>query len=150
MSTATTVQRGRLTLQCLDPASGATLLRDQREAQLTAVTEVLPDPPCVDIYVMAAPGKESGARAEQAVQAADARGWHIGLTICETAAEGTNPVRRPQLSRLLDRIARGESDGITAVSRTDFSPFDDEYEALLNHLRDLGGFLVLASPETDL
>ncbi|MFF8264292.1 hypothetical protein [Streptomyces virginiae] len=41
--------------------------------------------------------------------------------------------------------------GLIAVSRTDFTTSEDEYEEILHrHLSDVGGFPALASPRTDL
>ncbi|WP_412075563.1 hypothetical protein ACLF6K_06475 [Streptomyces xanthophaeus] len=150
MNAVTLARRGRLSRQCHDPAGSAKALQQLREAQLDALTEGVDGPLHVDIYVLTAPGQAPESRTAQALQVAASQGWHIGLTICDTTGGGSAPALRPYLSHLLDRIARGECAGLTAVSRTDFTPFDDEYEAFLHHLNDLGGFLALVSPETGL
>ncbi|MEU9254493.1 hypothetical protein AB0D66_21910 [Streptomyces sp. NPDC048270] len=104
----------------------------------------------MDVYVLLASGQQPGVRATFAEQTARARGWNVARVICDTTGPGTDPALRPALAMALDRIARGESAGLVAVSRADISAFDDEYEAVLDHLRVVGGFLDLALPETAL
>ncbi|MFK0047864.1 recombinase family protein [Streptomyces sp. NPDC090741] len=153
MTAETLPRRGCLTGQVRDPAAGARALLERRTAQLAPFAAAVLEArsrPCVDVYVLLSPGQEPGVRAAFAEQTARARGWNVARVICDTTGSGTDPALRPALATALDRIARGKSAGLVAVSRADISGFDDEYAAVLDRLRDVGGFLDLAHPETAL
>ncbi|MEU9301939.1 helix-turn-helix domain-containing protein [Streptomyces sp. NPDC048269] len=127
-------RRGVVVRQIHAPVAGAKALRDQRIAQLTALTQAAEEPPCVDIYVLGVPGRDPGPRTAYAAKAAEDRGWTIGQTFVDTTGPTTDLALCPALSLALDRIAQGESSGLVAMSQTDFSSFTDERQGSIRQI----------------
>lgn len=92
-------------------------------------------------------GQDPAARLAAAYAFAARRGWAV-VTRTFDATGPTDPTTRPQLARVLSEIHRREVHVIVAVSRTDISAFDDQYQQVLDLLRDRGGGLALARDET--
>ncbi|MFJ7589560.1 hypothetical protein ACIQZO_19695 [Streptomyces sp. NPDC097617] len=141
-------RRGVVVRQINAQTAGAKALRERRTAQLAVLTQGVEEQLYVDVYVLVVPGRDAGPRTKCATTAAQNRGWAITRTLTDTTGPGTDLALRPALALALDRITRGESTGIVAVSQTDFSSFADDYEALLDKLGRAGGFLDLAHAET--
>ncbi|MFF8789423.1 hypothetical protein [Streptomyces sp. NPDC015125] len=62
----------------------------------------------------------------------------------------TGPVTRPQPARLLVALDHDDIDGIAAMSRTDISHLNGDYEDALRRIHARRGFLALATTETDI
>ncbi|MCL7493067.1 hypothetical protein M8I34_16810 [Streptomyces sp. MCA2] len=77
-------------------------------------------------------------------------GWLLERAPAVDITGMTDPFTRPQLARLLDALDRDRIDGIAAMSRTDFSDRNGDYEDVLRRIHARRGFLALATTETDI
>ncbi|MGX1759400.1 hypothetical protein ACWIG5_21210 [Streptomyces lydicus] len=123
-------------------------LQALREAGLASVISSQPRPR-IGIYAMVRDGQDP------AVRLAVARGLVLRHDWPEAQASVdftgmTDPATRPQLARLLDAVDRRAIDGIVAMSRTDLTHLNDYYEETLRRIHARGGFLALATAETDI
>ncbi|OEJ22125.1 hypothetical protein AR457_40290 [Streptomyces agglomeratus] len=101
------------------------------------------------VYVLVTPGQDPAARLAAAQALASQQGWTV-VTVTFDTTGPTDPATRPQLARLLGAVTRGDVQAIVAASRTDISPFDDQYLHVLDQLQARGGGLALACDETSL
>ncbi|MFD6335297.1 recombinase family protein [Streptomyces niveus] len=96
---------------------------------------------------------ENGQDPADRLAAAQALAARHGWTVIDRAFDttgATDPPTRPQLARLLSEVHNGKIHAIVSASRTDVSVFDDQYQRVLDQLRDRGGGLALARDETSL
>lgn len=106
--------------------------------------------PRIGIYTMVKAGHDPAVRLAVARGLAVRNDWHLEQAPAVDFTGMTDPATRPQLARLLDALERGVIDGIAAMSRTDFTNLNDYYEDLLQRIHGRGGFLALATTETDI
>lgn len=128
------------------PAGNAVRLRALREADLNASTRTRQTCPAVGLYVLVDKSGDPAPRLAAALAFANRAGWRIKSRTVDSTGS-TDPATRPGLARLHTAISRGEIHGIVAVSRTDFTSDDRQYEDELYRLRACGGWLALARNE---
>ncbi|WDT53518.1 hypothetical protein [Streptomyces sp. G7(2002)] len=124
-------------------------LQALRQAGLAAAISRNPRPR-IGIYTMVRAGQDPAVRLSVARGLAVRNNWPVEQCPKVDFTGMTDPATRPQLARLLDAVERGGIAGIAAMSRTDFTNLNDYYEDLLQQVHVRGGFLALATPETDI
>ncbi|BDH15337.1 GntR family transcriptional regulator [Streptomyces hygroscopicus] len=124
-------------------------LQALREAQLTSAVSRTPRPR-IGIYTMVQPHQDPAVRLAVVRGLAVRNGWLLERAPAVDFTGMTCPVTRPQLARLLDDLDHDDIDGIAAMSRTDFSDCNGDYEDALQRIHARRGFLALATTETDI
>ncbi|MGA5266261.1 hypothetical protein [Streptomyces lydicamycinicus] len=124
-------------------------LQALREAQLTTAVSRTPRPR-IGIYTMVQPHQNPAVRLAVVRGLAVRNGWLLERAPAVDFTGMTDPVTRPQLARLLDDLDHDDIDGIAAMSRTDFSDCNGDYEDALQRIHARRGFLALATTETDI
>ncbi|WP_406220891.1 hypothetical protein [Streptomyces decoyicus] len=139
----------RLVPRCIRPQKSNAELQAIREAGLAAAISRTPRPR-IGIYTMVQPHQDPAVRLAVVRGLAVRNGWLLERDPAVDFTGMTCPVTRPQLARLLDDLAHDDIDGIAAMSRTDFSDCNGDYEDALQRIHARRGFLALATTETDI
>ncbi|MEV8333869.1 hypothetical protein [Streptomyces niveus] len=127
-------------------------LRALRLSQLATALQRTGEVPRVALYVLIENRQDPADRLAVAQALAAHRGWTVIARAFDTTdtTSATDPPTRPQLARLLSEVHHGRIHAIVSASRTDISQFDDQYQQVLDQLRDRRGGLALARDETSL
>lgn len=157
-ATATPTQHGttqtetvlaRLIPRCIRPPKSTAELQAIREAGLASAISRTPRPR-IGIYTLVQAHQDPALRLAVARGVALRAGWLLERAPAVDFTGMTDPFTRPQLARLLDALDRDRIDGIAAMSRTDFSDRNGDYEDVLRRIHARRGFLALATTETDI
>ncbi|MFI5986978.1 hypothetical protein ACIBEA_39710 [Streptomyces sp. NPDC051555] len=105
--------------------------------------------PRVIPYALLRPGQGAAGQLAELRGLAAQRQWTLLSPETDDTGEGS-PALRPGLARVLKALAQERADGVLAVSRIAFSPYDDEYECVLDQVHRTPGFLALVRAETSL
>ncbi|MEU8782013.1 hypothetical protein [Streptomyces sp. NPDC048637] len=133
---------------CIRPQKTIAELQAIREAGVAAAISRTPRPRIV-IYALVQAHQDPAVRLAVARGMAVRNGWLLERAPAVDFTGMTDPVTRPQLARLLDALDHDDIDGIAAMSRTDFSDLNSDYEDVLRRIHARRGFLALATTETD-
>ncbi|MFI7095393.1 hypothetical protein [Streptomyces lydicus] len=139
----------RLVPRYIRPQKTNAELQAIREAGLAAAISRTPRPR-IGIYTMVQAHQDPAVRLAIARGVAVRTGWLVERAPAVDFTGMTDPVTRPQLARLLDALDHDEIDGIAAMSRTDISDLNGDYEDVLQRIHARRGFLALATTETDI
>ncbi|GAA2313359.1 hypothetical protein Scani_79360 [Streptomyces caniferus] len=138
----------RLVPRCIRPPKSTAELQAIREAALAAAISRTPRPR-IGIYTMVHAHQDPALRLAVARGMAVRNNWLLERAPAVDFTGLTAPVTRPQLARLLDALDHDDIDGIAAMSRTDLSDLNGDYEDVLRQIHARRGFLALATTETD-
>ncbi|WP_433855249.1 hypothetical protein [Streptomyces kronopolitis] len=124
-------------------------LQALREAGLASAISHNPRPR-IAIYAMVREGQDPAVRLAVARGLAVRNYWPLAQAPAVDFTGMTDPATRPQLARLLASLDRRAITGIVTMSRADVTHLNDYYEETLRRIHARGGFVALATAETDI